>query len=585
MTTQTFRYMALAAALLGGVAANAQYNQSIDVDGTYVPEVIPAERLGFYPRAARFGVETSPLQYSLTGVPASFAPQAQPLPASGWRDTRRFSSKRGYLDLGLGSWLNATLSAGYRFVNTESTEAGVFLQHTGTSLWKPKLSEPTADRKQWRYDETLGVFASHLFEDAGRLGGEITYHIGNFNYYGWLPADESVKPGDPSQTLNDASLRLRWESATTRHISWSAHAGARYFGYRSLYLYTPQGNSPEHIDGGRETHANIGGDFRYMFNDNSRLDIALEGDLLAYASIADEPKSFMSAPSTYGAVTLTPGYRYGSASGFSFRAGAKLDFIMNARNYAGKRYDTFRAAPDVRLDYSRGAFMIFAHATGGTRLHTLAGEYEADYYSMPALLATDPVYTPVDARLGIGFGPFGGFTVGLEGAYAVNLGQYAGGLYSAWLNENAALPGRTYDLRGFQALLRLGYDAGRYFRIDAEGVINAGKGEHGYFDGYDRPRQRVAVNVESNPWSRLRLGLRYDFRGQRYLPFYSADGAELLTERLHNLSLLGFNVSYGITETFTVWGRADNILNRHDARYPALPQQGIALSAGISWVF
>lgn len=116
-------------------------------------------------------------------------------------------------------------------------------------------------------------------------------------------------------------------------------------------------------------------------------------------------------------------------------------------------------------------------------------------------------------------------------------------------------------------------------------MINAGKGAHGYFDGYDRPRQRVSVNVESNPWSRLRLGLRYDFRGRRYLPYYGADGAELLTERLHNLSLLGFDISYGITDTFTVWGRADNLLNRHDARYPALPQQGIALSAGISWVF
>lgn len=581
----SFRYIFPLLTLLATAAADAQYNQSIAVDGTYVPEIIPAERLGLYPQAVRFPMETTPLRYSLRGVPAQFTPQAQPLPASGWNDTRLFSRYPGYLDLGVGSWLNTTLSAGYRFIDTPATEAGVFLQHNSTSLWHPRLAMSCRDRRAWRYDETIGVFASHDFGNAGRLGASLNYHLGNFNYYSWIPSGNTAKnrAADPSQTLNDAALRITWDSPHDR-LEWSAAAGVRYFGFRSLYLYTPEGDAPANVTGGRETHARLDGNIGYDIDGSSRIGADLEANVLTYASVKDEPQSFLKAPATYGTVSLTPAYTY-SNNGFSLRAGARLDLTMNARDISGERSRTFRAAPDLKIDYSKGAVALFLHATGGTRLHTLAGEYSADYYTMPALLSTAPVYTPIDARAGIEAGPFAGFSAAIEGAYAVNLNLYAGGLYAAWLNEGAPLPGRTYDLRGFQALLRLRYDAGRMFRIEAEGTVSPGSGTKGYFNGYDRARHTARVSAETNPWGRLRLRLEYDFRGHRDIPFHPADGTELLTERLHNLSALNFGVFYGFTESLGIWGRADNLLNRHDAVFPGVPTQGIALSAGISWLF
>ena len=131
-------FSALAAAVALPVAA--QYNQSISVDGKYVPEVFRLDRINSFPKQVKFSLETNPLSYDGKSVPAGFAPRLLPLPATGWRDTRDFSDSRGYLELGAGSWLNSTLSAGYRFIDNKNTTFGVRLQHNSTSLWKPEVS-------------------------------------------------------------------------------------------------------------------------------------------------------------------------------------------------------------------------------------------------------------------------------------------------------------------------------------------------------------------------------------------------------------------------------------------------------------
>lgn len=585
------KYIFALAALLGSCSAYAQYNQNIAVDGTYIPEIIPAERLGLYPQAVKFSMESAPLQYSLQGVDASFAPQALPLPATGWQSNRLFSRYRGYLDLGLGSWLNANLSAGYRFVDTEHTTAGIYLQHSSTSLWHPRLNDATRDRRMWHYDETIGIFASHLFEGKGRLGAEIDYHLGNFNYYSYIPTAEcgENEAANPTQTLNDVAVRLSWNSLTDSDFTYDIAAGARYFGYRSLYLNNPTATAPDRMVGGRETDVNIAANLGYKFGTSS-IGVDINGDILTYNDTDNEGIApFTDMPDTYGAVSLTPAYRY-SNSGVNLQIGARLDLTMNGRSNIGERYKTLRVAPAIKASYAKDAFMIYLNALGGTSLHTLAGEYNSNYYSLPGLLSTAPVYRPLDGRIGVEIGPFAGFSAAIEEAYSVNLGVYTGGLYAAWLNNAERLPKqeRRYNTRGFSSLLRLSYDAGKYFKITAEGTLNPGSAHKAYFNGYDHARYTAKISAESNPWSSLKLRLDYDFRGSRDLAYFEQqtvtyDG--FTTMRLHNLNTLNFGVSYDITDAFSVWGRADNLLNRHDAVYPELPTQGIALSAGISLCF
>ncbi len=620
-------FSALAAAVALPVAA--QYNQSISVDGKYVPEVFRLDRINSFPKQVKFSLETNPLSYDGKSVPAGFAPRLLPLPATGWRDTRDFSDSRGYLELGAGSWLNSTLSAGYRFIDNKNTTFGVRLQHNSTSLWKPEASELMKDTKMYRYDESLGFYASHDFEGKGRLQGAIDWHIGNFNYYGFNPQwgeySSENAPKAPTQTLNDISARFAWQSPDKFDaITWNAGVGVRYFGYRSAYspidpksFVSPGAQMNEvrlqRISGGRETDINIFGGVNFPTSSKSAIGIDVNADIILYPEIKDVVEGYnIIKPDNYGMVTLTPYYSF-SRDRLLVRIGADIDLAFKAGT-KGDRYSFLHIAPDVKLDYLAGPVAFYLHALGGSRLNTLAGNSERDYYQTPFISSSRPVYTPLDGSLGATFGPFSGFSAGVDFAFRITRGEYLGGWYQQTLNyfyiipeglpetifiENAQRPlgynfsiSDTYNLHGFSIGARASYDLGRIIKIEAKGNYQPQNGTKGYFNGYDRPRWTANISAETNPWSTLKLKLAYDYRGVRniytmanYQGGLISDADVLIGKRLPDITYLNFGASYGITSNFTVWVQADNILNRHDELLPGLPQQGVRLAAGFGVTF
>lgn len=612
-----------------------QYNQSISVDGKYVPEIFRLDRINSFPKAVKFSLNTNPLAYDGKSVPTAFAPRLLPLPATGWRDTREFPDSRGYLELGAGSWLNSTLSAGYRFIDNRNTTFGVRLQHNSTSLWKPRVSELMKDTRMWRYDEAIGIYGSHDFEGKGTLNGAVNWHIGNFSYYGFNPewgeftADNAPKA--PTQTLNDISARFGWQSPDVRdNITWNAGLGVRHFGYRSFYMPgkgsfigLPQDNMTLlRLSGGRETDVNISGGMIFPTSSKSRIGIDINTNILLY-NHPDQSDTKFSAwqPDNYGILTLTPYYSF-SRDRLLVRIGADIDLSFNAgendldggRNDSG--YSFFHISPDIKLDYLAGPVAFYLHALGGSRLNTLAGNYELDYYQEPTPGSSRPVYSPLDGSLGASFGPFSGFSAGIDFAFRISRGEYLGGWYQESLNlrdpgsASSGLPGTIlidnaerelsyyysnadrYNLHGFSIGMHAAYDLGRIIKIEAKGNYQPQNGTKGYFNGYDRPRWTAAISAETNPWSTLRLKLAYDYRGVRniytmgnYKGGLISDSETLVSKRLPDMTYLNLGASYAISSNLNVWIQADNLLNRNDELLPGLPQQGVRLSAGFGVTF
>lgn len=609
--------------LIFGVAvpASAQFNQSIAVDGKYTPEIIRLDRINSFPTLERFSMETVPLVYESQGVPAAFAPTLLTMPASGWRDTRKISRNRGYLELGAGSWLNSTLSAGYRFIDTDKTSLGIRLQHNSTSLWKPNISPLYSDTRQWSYDESLGVYGSHIFDEAGRLDAAIDYHIGNFNYYGFAPVwagfcNLSSVPSVPTQTLNDISARVGWRSPDCIDaITWNVSAGVRYFGYRSFYV--PEFDSQVNCIKGelsrfsstRETDINIRGGFIFPTSTKSGIGVDVDADIIGYGGYKDVVPEEKIKPDTYGLVKLTPYYRF-SINKLNLRLGAEIDIAANAGE-DGNRYSALHFAPSVTLDYNAGPVKLYLRALGGSRLHTLASGYELDYYQQPFLSSTRPVYSPLDGSFGLTFGPFSGFSAGFDFAFRISRGEYLGGWYTEMLNYSGweTAPGlpdaigphsasysynsdQTANLHGYSAGLNLRYDFGKILVLSARGNYQAQNSSTGYFNGLDRPRWTARFTAETNPWNRLKFILSYDYRGVRNCftaaRFYNDGNIQettVVSRRLPDLTMLGFGASYGFSDSFSIWLQADNLLNRHDLLLPGLPQQGLRLSAGLSLLF
>lgn len=616
---------ALAAAAIPAAAQGL--HESIGVDGKYVREVIVQDKISTLPKRLSFSLESSPLDWWQQGVPTPFAPDMSPMPAVTPFAAADRHAGRGYLDLGLGSWLDGNLSAGYRFIQKPGTTAGAFLQFNTTSLFRPRLDRAADDVRRRLADGRIGVYAAHAFPSAGTLRAEAGYRLAGWNYYGyaalldspWLTGDDKAEA--PTQTLNEADARVAWSSLRNRHgFSWDAALAARHFAYRALWLPEEGSSRLRGGKGDRETALSLGASIRKQWRGGSELGIALRGDMLLYSRRGSRPFG-LQAPDDYGMASLNPYYRF-SRGLLNIRLGATVDLAFNA-GPASDRYGAFHIAPDVRLDWRKGPVGLFLNLLGGSELQTLASLHALDYYAMPALASTRPVHSPLDAAAGANFGPFAGFSAGLSVRYRISRGVPAGGWYMAMLNYGSLeMPGMTgpadrdpaataysacpdgLDISGVSIGLDASYRLGRTFEATAKGSWQPQDGETGYFNGYDRPRWTASLAATVRPLEKLSLSLEYEYRGVRRI-YTRAARAPLSTEaparltvvddtprdlpvaslRLPDLTLLSFRAAWQFTPRIGIFAQAANILNRKDCTLPLTPMAGITALGGVNILF
>lgn len=572
-------------------AASAQYNQTIDVDGTYKPQYIPRERVNVFPERLRFGTLDSNMSFDTRGVVTNFTPFGVPMEATGWESTRPAYPYDGYVELNLGSWLDARVNAGYRFVNNGNTLAGAYLRHNSTSLWKPKVNDYTEDTKRWLYDETIGLYARHIFNGKGMLDADLRYNVTCFNYYGFSPDINRLDiPEAPSQTLNDFNFHVNWKSDTERRLQYHGGIDVRYMGFRRYYDALAANTD---MQGRRQTLITPTLGVSYLMGGKSTVGLDLQGDAVIYCK--QRTGALSTSPDNYGRLSLTPYYQY-NGEGFDFKAGPRIDLMF-------ENGPTLRLAPEVMFGYHTKGIALELSATGGTQLNTLAYQRELSLYCNPSQMSDSPIYTPLDANLKFRFGPFAGFTAGIGGGFRRSMHQPAGGWYTAFLNHNPAslhqqygylYDGTDYNCYGFTVGIDLGYKYGRWIEIAAAVNYQPQEEKKSYFNGLDLPEVTGRISVRSNPWSSLKLGVNWDLRANRrpliyrYVnePASSAEPTpELINTRIGNWSNLSFDASYDIRDNFTVEFNVDNLLNRRQDLLQNLPSPGITVHAGIVWQF
>ena len=520
---------------------------SVNVDGKYLPEIIRMERIGTFPVSVDTDIPFHGLDYSLKGVTADFSPLSTPLSATAWGLSDGRSPQRGYLDFSLGSWLNSNLSAGYRIIKDEKTSLSTRLQFNSTSLWKDnELSRAlsSSDSRQ-RYDGVIGFDFTRRFSDTDWLAADVQYHLGAFNYYGL----------SESQTLNDFALRASWNSAAGEdNLNWNVGAGVRYFGYRSGGYISDKGT--------RETSVNVGGGILMPWSSGSALSLDADLDLMVYADA-------LVRPDNYGMVTLTPAYSF-SRGKTLIRVGADVDLTFNAGE-EGNRYALFHIAPDCRLMTDLGRVRLALDVTGGSEKNTLANQWGSDYYQSPVLLTTRPVYTPFDGRLELSFGPFTGFSFSLWGEYKISRGVFMGGGYLPMLYQNVPADALRYNLHGFSTGMRLNWKPASAFALEAYGSYQPQNGSTGFFNGLDRAKGIVGVTTDIRPFDRLLLNINYELRCGRSFTFVNSE------TRMSNLSMLGAEIRFSITDNFYLGAQGCNLLNRRNVLSPSNPSEGIVI--------
>ncbi len=604
MNAYTYSLPLLLLSIIAPAGASAQLHESVSVDGTYLRDVLHPDRINQLPHRPRLSLGETPLDYASAGVKADFIPLSPVADATAFGASLEGTPTLGYLDLEGGSYLNSSVSLGIGAIRRSEERLDLRLQHNSTTFWRP--FGDLADARV-SYAESLGVAYARKFSDMGLFSASAQYHVGYFNYYGLDPdiagyTLDGTPMHLPTQTLNDAALRLGWTSDPEGGwpVDWNAALSARYFGYRTAT---------------RETQLSLSGGAAMPFGQKGRLGIDASLDMLFYSEARDSR-----SPDAYSTLSLRPYYKW-QKQNLSLRIGADIDLAFNADGYTpDTHYAALHASPDVRFDVAARNVGFYVHLLGGTELHTLAAMSQIDPCRNPHLESTRPVHTPLDANIGLNLTPFRGFTAELNLQYKSSTGVPMEGWYMAWLNYgDAAMPGLTvpdgiapeygmamqrYSLSGFGASLRLAYRPSSVLALEAKGSYTPQHDKTGIFNGLDRPRWILDAGVELSPMRQLTFGVNYSYRGVRriftgYTDPEATDlvpgGAppdptvssrqELASLRLPDITNLSASVRWDATRNFSLRFEASNLLGQRALLLPMTPTEGITFAGGFQWLF
>ena len=191
MNKKIYIAMLLAAFAISGT--NAQDNkQNLNKEITLEKDIAPLEKkavkkneLPKVKKPTATGKKTQ-LGYSDLTSPIDVPTSIPTLLPYGYRTAHNFSDKRGYLDVGGGTQANFAVDFGYRIIDQESENLGIWLNHNST--WNSKnpskvITHDVNRNKQKFNDNTLGVDYSRAL-GKGTLTLGLMSHIDIYNYYG-----------------------------------------------------------------------------------------------------------------------------------------------------------------------------------------------------------------------------------------------------------------------------------------------------------------------------------------------------------------------------------------------------------------
>lgn len=597
------KYILAGLILSSASVASAQLTGNVSVEGEYAPIVIETERLNSYPKTYRFELPAANVEYDFTGIVTDFKPSLLSMGVTGRLTDWPWRKRNGFVDFRMGSWLDTRLDAGWAIRSDTRQSLNASLQFNSSSLYRmsgvPESFTLPSHKKL--YDGQIGLQYYRLFNREGILKAEFDYRLAYFNYYGTTVPHQLAPSGItvPTQTMNRINAGISYKSTPSQISGWHAEAGVSYLGYRRLYGPVMTG---EKMRGDKETHINAEGGYNFNFGDINAIAVDAGGDFLFYSKPQDVIASMgvTSKSRNYGIVSLKPSYRL-AKDNLSLLAGVDLTVGYDAMGYEPDDAK-FYISPDIKFEYNFPSGVgLSLSATGGVTPTTLAMREKFDRYQMPYILWTKPIYSPVDARMGVNIGPFSGFSSSFGFRYAIARNTPVGGWYQQLLGSFPSTGDRfmnyittpnrqAVNLSGFSVDLGVKYCFGNLVEAEFKGSYTPQSAEDGIFNGFDRPRWTLSAKAGANPIKKLNIELGYDYRGVRNCyawgpQLYPGIEPPLEAYRLPDITDLNAKVTYSLLDNLDIYCKGENLLNRRVDLLPGLQSEGILIQGGIYWEF
>jgi len=598
--------LAAAFTITGALAQNS--NQNLNKEITLEKDVAPLEhkatKKNELPKVKKT-VNTTPthtqLGYSDAVSPINVPTTVPTLLPYGYRTAHIFSDKRGYLDIGGGTQANFAGSFGYRILDEEHEQLGVWLQHNST--WEgtnPSKAVPDGiDRNKHKFnDNALGVNYTNAFK-VGTLSLGATGHVDNFNYYGgWNEAPVSLYDDEwtstydwntDKQTFYDLSVYAGWASDVNllgKPLHYSALAAYGHGAYdKSYYRIYKSGTHDDWV--------NLTLNGSYELNNGGVVGLGVKGEYLTRGIKA--LSGYPNPKDEVGLITLSPYYRF---------ATDRLTLQLGVNGHiAFSDGGVFKLSPNVKLDYAlTPGVKLFATATGGKSLGYLYSNHATNRYDDP-LSIYGTVYTPLDAEAGVQVGPFQGLSAHLGLGYGIVKDQPVVCYQSPSQVDPVTYMAVTYGMathylitntRGYYLNAGVNYKYRslaevaatlKYAPQDKDNYYSNDKYLNGYGLGLDRPTTVATVDVKVMPLRPLAVDLGLEYRGGRRL-LSATDGlASFAYTDMDDLIDLHAGASYRLNSSLTLWAKAHNLLNRRQDFLYGMGQQRLGVMGGIAIVF
>lgn len=567
------------------------------------------------------------LGYSDLTTPIEVPTSIPTLLPYGYRTAHNFSDKRGYLTVGGGTQANFVVDFGYRIIDRESEQLGVWLNHNST--WNSKNNSKVITysdnrNKQKFNDNTLGVDYSRIM-DAGTLTLGLKSHIDNYNYYGgWNMYDaltydatgmsHDVRITSPynwdsdKQTFFDINLDAGWKSQfMLRDNPLKYNIGLQYGHASHDKSFSDLYDHGVHDNWGI---INLGG--TYDITELTTAGLGIKGEYLRRGSKAklDSDNDLFDEA---GMITISPTY---TIRGDMFKVQLGLNGHISFSDGAA-----FRISPNVRANLALvDGFSVFGNALGGKALGYRQGKHFVNYRYDNPLLLYGSVYTPIDAEGGIKIGPFKGLSAKVSIGYAIVKGE-PGIIYnyhatSGLLPSDITLVGRDAQVglySGFMSSYHVINSRGYYlnaevnykFRNLVEATASVKHAPHDnelyvtdkYYNGYkmgvDRASTVANLDIKVKPWRPLSLNVGLEYRGGRMAlfgeqPFYYGENQTIQSytfENMDDVINLHAGANYRLNSNLSLWLQAHNLLNRRYDLLYGMGAQRVGFMIGASLTF
>ncbi len=592
MKTTIYTIKALCVVVVSGLASTVYaqedkttLNREMTLEREYDPTVQDANKVNTLPAVKEPVVQKIPIDYSPLTIQASPAKEFTLLPSGKILTDMEYNKRRGYLNFGIGTYLNINGDLGYHILQTDKDQLGVYFSHRSTNGDVKYIQ--TDDKVKAKINDNLGgLNFSHVFDKAiFKLGGKYGYSA--FNYYGlpmnpmmssiYVPAD--TETNQVAQTINVFAGVQSKEEAT---IGYQLDVDYTNFSYKYGLGKPAEGPTESTIDlkGGLSAATSWG--------HRIGLDAGLK--VLTYSLPADITSleggnSYMTLFENHTEVLLSPYYLM-KGRDWRVKLGVTAGYVTGDD-------DKFMASPNISADVTvADKTVLYASAKGNIYSNSMYDLSRINRYMNPTV-GVPPSYNWLDALVGVKtgvaqgfwFDVFGGYKITNDDFFFVPNRKHGENDFGNYANS---MPG--IDTKLLFVGMEIKYMYQKFMDFHLKGVFNnwkanrddswGGGSMNAEVTAYGRPKTEFTAGFTVKPMPRLAVSADYYLATGRYT---SVEGD--YEYKFNNISELNATAAYTLNDTFGAYVKLNNLLFQKYEWYYGYPMQGFSAMVGINLNF